>query len=191
MRSKTLWILLIAIVGVGVPVWAAEYKVDNAHSMAMFRVHHLGAGYIHGSIPDVSGTVTFDPANPGKNSIEVSAKVKSLTTFNTRRDNHLKGPDFFDSKQFADITFKSDSWKPVGDGLYEITGKFTLLGVTKTVTAKARHTGFGKQRGKELAGFEATFTIDRTDFGMTYGVAEKGGLGKEITITIALECGKS
>lgn len=191
MKTYAQLILLTVFVGVALPTWATDWKVDNRHSMAMFRVHHVGAGYIHGSIPDVSGKVSFDPANPAKNSLEVTVKVASLTTFNSRRDNHLKGPDFFDSKQFGSIKFRSDSWKSVGDSLYEVTGTFTMLGVTKTLTIQARHTGFGKNQGKDVAGFEATFTIDRTDFGMTYGVAAKGGLGKEITITIAIECTKA
>lgn len=189
MRS-TPWILILGLMASTTTAWSADYTIDNGHSVTLFKVHHLGAGYIHGAMPEVSGKVSFDPANVAKNSINVTVKTASITTFNGRRDTHLKSPDFFDVKQFSNLSFKSDSWKSAGKGTYEISGKFTMLGISKPITIQARHTGFGKQRGKDLAGFEATFTIDRTDFGMKYGVASTGGLGKDVTITVALECTK-
>ena len=139
-------------------------------------------------IPDVSGTISFDPENPGENSVEVIVKPGTLSTFNAARDKHLSGPDFFNFKQFPEIVFKSKSWKSAGGNKYEVTGDFTMLGVSKTITIKVEHIGYGKNRGgKTLAGFECQFVIDRTDYGMNYGVAETGGLGKEVTILLGVE----
>ena len=181
--------MALALLGIfSLPAIAAEYKVDPVHSSVSFSVNHLGASNIHGMIPDVSGKVSFDPEDPSANSLDLSVNVSSLSTFNAARDKHLAGPDFFNAKQFPTATFKSTAWKSTGDGEFEITGTLTLLGVKKSVTAKARHIGFGKNRaGKILAGFEAEFAIDRTDFGMNYGVAEQGGLGREVTLIIAIE----
>lgn len=173
------------------PTFAAEYKVDPVHSSVSFSVNHLGASNIHGMIPDVSGKITFDPDNPDANSLELRVNLSTLSTFNAARDKHLLGPDFFNVKQFSTATFQSSGWKSTGEGEFEITGTLTLLGVKKPVTASARHIGFGKNRaGKTLVGFEAEFTIDRTDFGMNYGVAEKGGLGRDVTLVIAVEAVK-
>lgn len=180
-----------AVALLAAPVLAETYEVDNAHSSSSFRVKHLGVSYVHGMIPDVSGTVTFDPEKPEASSIEITVKVGSLTTFQKDRDKHLSGPDFFNAKQFPVITFKSTSWKKTSDNMYEVTGDFTMLGVTKSVTVNAEHVGMSTNRdGESMTGFEATVTIDRTDFGMNYGVSEDGsGLGAIIDLTISIECG--
>jgi polyisoprenoid-binding protein YceI len=174
--------------GVALAATADDYKIDPGHSSAVFKVNHLGASNVYGMMPNVTGSITFNESDASKNTINISVDATTVSTFHNGRDKHLSGPDFFNAKQFPAITFKSTSWEKAGDGAYDITGAFTMLGVTKTITVKAEHIGFGKNRGgKNLAGFESTFTIDRTDYGMNYGVAEKGGLGKDVTITIAVE----
>ena len=175
------------MVGV-VAAHADEYKIDAVHSSAVFKVNHLGASNTYGMMPNVTGSITFDEGDASKNAIDISVDATSVSTFNSGRDKHLSGPDFFNSKQFPAITFKSTSWKKSGDGAYDVTGEFTMLGVSKEITVAVDHIGYGKNRGgKDLTGFESTFTIDRTDFGMTYGVAEQGGVGKDVTIIIAVE----
>ncbi len=170
---------------------ADEYKIDPVHSSALFKINHLGASNTYGMMPNVTGTVTFNEDDAAKNAITISVDATSVSTFNTGRDKHLSGPDFFNSKQFPAITFTSTSWKKTDDGRYDITGEFTLLGVTKEITVNAEHIGYGKNRtGAELTGFESTFVIDRTDYGMAYGVADEGGIGKDVTITIAIESAK-
>ena len=170
------------------PAFGAEYSIDPVHSSALFKVNHLGASNVWGAIPGVTGRITFDASKPEASSVEITIKPERLTTFNQSRDNHLKSPDFFNAKQFPVITFKSRSWKKTGENSFMVTGDFTLRGVTKELSVAVTHVGMGKNRqGKELAGFETQFTIDRTDFGMTYGVAKSGGLGKEVTIIISVE----
>ena len=172
------------------PVWAETYEIDGAHSSSTFRVKHKGLSYVHGAIPKVSGTVEFDAEKPEASSIEVTAHVASLTTFVDGRDEHLSGPDFFNAKQFPVITFKSTSWKKTSDNTYAVKGDFTMLGVTKSVTVEVEHIGMSEDDGESMTGFEATVTIDRTDFGMNYGVSEDGsGLGAIIDLTISIECG--
>lgn len=184
-------ILSVVSVLLAGPALASEYAIDPVHSSVLFKVNHLGASNVYGMMPDISGTLSFDPENLGNCALSITVKPESLTTFNPRRDTHLKSVDFFNTKEFPVISFKSASWKKVADRTYELKGDFTLLGITKPITVQVLHVGVGKdQRGIELAGFEATFTIDRTDFAMNYGVAEKGGLGKDVTITVAVECHK-
>lgn len=183
--------MLVALAAIVHVADADTYKIDPAHSSAVFKVNHLGASNVYGMMPKVTGSITFDEGDNSKNAIDITIDATSVSTFNNARDKHLSGPDFFNSKQFPAITFKSTSWKKTGDSTYEITGDFTMIGVSKEIKVTAEHIGFGKNRaGKALTGFESTFTIDRTDFKMNYGVAERGGLGKDITITISFEAVK-
>ncbi len=168
--------------------FAADYKIDPVHSFALFKVKHMGASYVYGQFTAIAGAIAFDAGNPEASSVEVTIKSESVTTHNAGRDRHISGPDFFNVKEFPVLTFKSSSWKKVGENTYAVTGDFTMLGVTKTVTATVEHVGDGAMRGKEIAGFHAVFTIDRSDFGMKYGIAPGGGgLGKDIEITISAE----
>ena len=170
------------------PSFAADYKIDPVHSFALFKVKHMGASYVYGQFTAMEGAISFDAGNPEASSVEVTIKSESVTTHNAGRDRHISGPDFFNVKEFPVLTFKSSSWKKAGENTYAVTGDFTLLGVTKTITATVEHVGDGAMRGKEIAGFHAVFSIDRSDFGMQYGIAPGGGgLGKDIEITISAE----
>lgn len=189
--SRMILGMTLALTVLASPALADEYKIDPVHSSALFKINHLGASNTYGMMPNVTGTVTFNEDDASKNAITISVDATSVSTFNAGRDKHLSGPDFFNAKQFPAITFKSTSWKKSGDGTYDITGEFTLLGVIKEITVNVEHIGYGKNRtGNELTGFESTFVIDRTDFGMAYGVADEGGIGKDVTITIAIESAK-
>ena len=168
--------------------FAADYKIDPVHSFVLFKVKHMGASYVYGQFTAMEGTIVFDAENPEASSVEMTIKSESVTTHNAGRDRHISGPDFFNVKEFPVMTFKSSSWKKAGENTYAVTGDFTLLGVTKTVTATVEHVGDGTMRGKEIAGFHTVFTIDRSEFGMKYGIAPGGGgLGKDIEITISVE----
>lgn len=168
---------------------AAEYTIDKAHSAAIFKAHHMRAGYTYGMFLDVEGVINADPANAAANSVNVTIKTDSVTTHDDKRDKHLKGPDFFNTKQFPTMTFKSTSVTKVDDTTMTLNGDLTIRGVTKPVTAKAIRTGIGKnpQTGAEIIGYETTFTIKRSDFGMSYMV---GDIGDEVTLIIGLEAGK-
>jgi polyisoprenoid-binding protein YceI len=84
------------------------------------------------------------------------------------------------------MTFKSTKATPAGGKMWKVEGDLTLLGVTKPVTAMIEWIGFSEPRGKKLIGFEASFTITRSDFGMDYQV-DQGGLGDEVSIIVGLE----
>ncbi|HRK33166.1 MAG TPA: YceI family protein, partial [Candidatus Hydrogenedentes bacterium] len=168
------------------PAWAADtYALDLSHSSFIFRVKHLGVSYSYGRFNDASGSFTIDEADPSKNAIEIEIKTASVDTYNEGRDKHLRNPDFFNSTEFPTMTFKSTAFKKKEGNLYEVTGDFTLLGVTKSITAEAELVGVGKgMKGEQRAGWDAVFTIDRTDFGMNYG---QEGIGKEVRIIVGIE----
>lgn len=168
---------------------AASYKVDPVHSMVIFKVKHMGAGNFYGRFNQVSGTFTIDDADPSKSRVEFEVKADSIDTANKQREDHLKGPDFFNVVQFPAITFKGKEVKKSGEGAYEVAGDLTLHGVTKPLKAKVEHVGSGKGRGGgAIAGFEATFTVKRSDFGMNFMV---GPLGDEVHLIVSVECSSS
>jgi len=161
------------------------YQVDDVHSGTFFRVMHAGAGQFWGRINDVSGTFTLaDDASKMAFNIEVA--VDSVDSGNDKLDAHLKSPDFFNSKEFPKMSFKSTSAKKAAGGMYEVSGDFTMHGVTKPVTAMVEVTGQADMGMGARGGAEATFSIKRSDFGMNYGV-EKGMIGDTVKVLVNLE----
>ena len=85
----------------------STYQIDTAHSSAQFKVRHMMIANVKGEFDKVSGTVTFDPANPSASSVEANIDVATISTRDEQRDAHLKSPDFLDAEKFPTITFKS------------------------------------------------------------------------------------
>ena len=162
------------------------YKVDPVHTTAIFRIKHLGVTYFYGRFNETTGTFTLDTENPSDMSFDVQIKTQSVDTNATGRNNHLKSADFFNAKQFPTISFKSKSVQASGENMYTVSGDLTLHGVTKPITVRMEFVGQG-DRGPRFgyrAGFDATFTIKRSDFGMNF---MQGMLGDEVTIMVGLE----
>ena len=164
---------------------ADSYTVDKDHTAAIFKVKHAGVSYTYGRFNDVRGTVVFDSANLAASKVDILIQVGSVDTFNQKRDAHLANPDFFDAKQFPELTFVSTVFKKVDDSTFDVTGDFTLHGVTKSITIKAVKVGEGKDPwGGYRIGFESTFTIKRSDFGMTKMME---AVGDDVTVTFSTE----
>jgi len=163
---------------------AQAYDLDNVHSTVLFRVKHLNSTYVWGRFNVMKGSFEFDPEQPEAGEIEVNINARSVDTANRDRDKHLKGPDFFNVKQFPRITFKSTGIKKTDGDRYEVTGDLTLHGVTKSITAEMEWVGTGEMRGMRKGGFEARTTIRRSEFGIDF---MPNALGDEITIIAAIE----
>jgi polyisoprenoid-binding protein YceI len=172
----------------GAATAADVYAVDTSHSTVLFRIKHMNVSYSYGLFSDVTGTVTIDHQDPTRGALDIKVATDSLDTNNPKRDQHLKSPDFLNAKQFPAITFKSTKIAAAGPHTYDVTGDLTLHGATHPVTISLVHTGSGKgPTGGELVGFETTFAIKRSEFGMTNMV---GPVGDEVRITVALEAAK-
>jgi polyisoprenoid-binding protein YceI len=161
---------------------AGSYVVDGTHSSMVFKIKHVGAAWFYGRFNKIEGS--FAVEDGGGSKIEVRIDPASVDTANTNRDDHLKGPDFFNVKEFPELTFTSSKITKNGDQ-YEVVGDLTMHGVTKQVTAKAEHTGTGEMRGTKKSGFHAVLTVKRSEFGMEYGLPD--ALGDEVEIAISLE----
>src|SRR5262245_16340109 len=146
---------------------ADKYDVDPVHSFVFFKIKHLGVGYVWGRINGPTGAILLDEATPSGSSVSVDLKADNVDTGVEKRDQHLKSPDFFNAKQFPTISFKSKSVKKSGDSGFEVTGDFTLLGVSKEITITLNHVGTGKDpMGNIRTGFDGSLTVKRSDYGM-------------------------
>ena len=106
------------------------------HSSLLFRVKHLDAGHIYGRFNQYSGSFAFDAKTPADCKLEMEVKIDSIDSANGDRDKHLKGPDFFNAKEFTTMTFKATSMKASDEKNYEVTGDLTIHGVSKKVTVE-------------------------------------------------------
>ena len=170
---------------------AADYKIDPDHSTVGFKIKHLAISSVPGRFTEFGGTFSFDPAKIESSKAEVKVGVKSINTEQTKRDNHLRGPDFFNVEAHPDMTFKTTKIEPGSKDEFKAVGELTINGVTKPVTLDVTFGGAAKDPfGNERAAFSATTKINRKDFGLTWNKAlESGGLlvGEDVNISIEVE----
>lgn len=166
---------------------AKTYQIDAVHSSVLFRAKHLGVTYFYGRFNEFSGNITMDETDISKSKVEFEVKTASVDTANKKRDQHLRSPDFFNTKQFPVITFKSTkvSAKAGQENMLEVTGDFALHGVKKSITVDIEITGKTNfpQVG-EVMGFLTTFDIKRSEYGINFGMES---VNDEIQITVSIE----
>lgn len=182
---------LMAILAFTTPAMSKEFKVDTAHSKVGFSVTHLQLSEVEGRFTDFSGTIDWIADDPSASKVNFEVKVNSVNTDNEKRDGHLRGSDFFDVEKFPTMKFESTGFESLGDGRYNVTGKLTAHGVTKTISLPVRIKGpvDAFNDGNESIGFRGTFKINRIDYGI--GAGWKGGsdsvVGHDVFITVSGE----
>ena len=160
------------------------YEIDNAHSGVNFKIRHFFTR-IPGNFAEFKGTITVDRDNIENSAIEAVISIASVDTNNAKRDNHLQSEDFFLVSEFPSMSFKSSKWETTGETNYAVTGNLTIKDITKEVVLDVTLLGFGKgSKDSYISGWEAETTIDRTDFGITYG---QGVVGNEVEINLFVE----
>ena len=163
------------------------YAIDPVHSSVGFSIRHF-ISKVPGSFTQFSGTITVDRDNLEHSSVDATIDVGSINTRNEKRDSDLRSPHFFDAAKFSTITFKSSSWKKTGEDTYDVTGDLTIHGVTKEVVLKVTSLGFGSgMRDTQLSGWEASTTLNKSDFGVAGPDYVRKMLGEEVAITINVE----
>lgn len=164
---------------------AADYQFDTAHTQILFTVSHMGFSHSTGQFTEFDGGFTFDESNPEKSSVKVKIKASSVDLSNHAKwIGHVTSADILDAKKYPAITFESTKVTKVGPKKLKIEGDLTIKGETKPVTLDATLNKMGKAFGKDKIGFSATTTIDRTNFGVNYGVPN---VGAELEIRIEVE----
>lgn len=169
---------------------AGEWKIDKQHSSIYFDIRHTYAT-VRGVFGGFTGTVVFNPESAKASSIDFKVPVDSINTNITKRDNHLRSKDFFESETYPYMTFSSTAIQHVKDDQYIVKGELTIKDVTKTLEIPFTYMGMRDnplEKGQKVAGFEAEFTINRLDYNVGTGkFAQMGAVGEEVHILITLE----
>ncbi|MEM8873949.1 MAG: YceI family protein [Planctomycetota bacterium] len=164
---------------------ARSYVIDPVHSAVVFKIEWGGLSPFYGTFDSMSGSVQY-AGTPESLVVEMTLPVASIDSANEQRDQHLKSADYFNAREFPEITFVSTGVTANDDGTHTLAGDLTLLGVTKPIEATIHSLKAGPRRGGDGVGGDITFTINRSEFGMTEGI-EAGALGDEVTIMVGLQ----
>ncbi|HKK18164.1 MAG TPA: YceI family protein [Opitutales bacterium] len=161
------------------------YKIDTAHSSVKFSIRHFVAKTT-GNFSDFEGTLKIDRDDLTNSKVEATVKIPSVDTDSDKRDAHLQEDDYFDAGEHPLMTFKSTKWtKAEGENKFKVTGDLTMRGITKEVVLDVELLGFGEgMRGAYLSGWEASTTLDRTEWGIDGG---QPAVGTEVDVTINIE----
>ena len=144
------------------------YKIDANHTDVVASWSHFGFSNPIAHFGNVDGFITYDPAKVGDSKVEVTIPLSGLNSHVPDFDDHLRSDDFFDAANHPNITFKSTSVKSAGKDKLTVAGDLTIKGITKPVTLAVTINKLGVQpmAKRDAAGFEATTTIKRSDFGV-------------------------
>lgn len=168
---------------------SATYAIDPTHTFATFEISHFGASVNRARFDKKSGSVTLDKAaKTGKVSISIDAT--SVNSGTAAFDKHLQSPDLFDVAKHPTITFVGDQFTFDGDKVTAVAGTLTLLGKSAPVTLKANQFACyqSPMLKREVCGGDFEATIDRTTFGMNYGV--DWGFPKNVRLVVQAEAVK-
>ena len=165
-----------------------EWVLDPAHTKLGFRTKHMMFTTVRGHFEEIEGHFSV-PEDPAETTGRFVMQAKSIHTGNEDRDNHLRTNDFFESDKYPEITFDIKSVDIISGQKAALTGDLTVKDVTKPVTFDLVLEGYVQSDafGAERAGFNATATIDREDWGLTWNKALEGGgvlVGKEVTLEL-------
>ncbi len=167
----------------------ATYAIDPTHTFATFEIGHFGTSTNRGRFDKKEGTIQLDKAGKtGK--VELTIDVASVNTGTAAFDKHLQGTDLFDTAKYPTAKFVADKFSFNGDKVTEVAGTLTLMGKTNPVVLKASQFNCyqNPMLKREVCGGDFETTIDRTAYGMNYGV--DWGFPKNVRIVVQVEAVK-
>lgn len=185
---KSLTLIAAALLSAGA-AQAANYTVDPTHTFATFEISHFGASVNRARFDKKEGTIEFDrAAKTGK--VDISLDIASVNSGTAAFDKHLQSADIFNAAQFPKARFVSDKFVFDGDKVTEVQGQLTLLGKTQPVSFKANQFNCyqSPMLKREVCGGDFEATIDRSAFGVNYGI--DWGFPKNVRIVLQVEAVK-
>ncbi len=167
------------------------WQVDKSHTHIFFNARHMMISKVRGSFEDFDISFDFDPQTPSNSVITATIAANSIETRDDKRDAHLKSPDFLNVDKYPTLTFKSTRIEQDSENHGRLVGDLTIGDVTNEVVLNVEYAGLQTAPwGAQSAGFSATTTINRKDWGLEWNVAlETGGwlVSDQINIEIELE----
>lgn len=170
---------------------SGKYDLDATHSKVGFEVPHLVISSVEGKFTKFDGKVDLNDKFE-KSTVEANIDISSIDTGVAKRDDHLKGADFFDAAKYPKMTFKSTSIKGAPDA-FQMKGDLTIHGTKRPVTFESKYLGTVVDGyGNQKVAFQAKTKISRKDFGLKWNNMVEAGpvIGDEVTIDLKIEGGR-
>jgi len=169
-----------------VQIASGTYKLDPSHTDVLAQWSHFGYSNPTAHFGNAEGTLVYDAEDVSRSSVEVKLPLTGLNSFTAKFDDHLKSADFFDAAKFPAASFKSTKVESSGTNKLTVTGDLTIKDITKPVTLDVTINGGGEHPMAKVpaAGFDATTTIKRSDFGVG---AYAPNVSDEVKIRITTE----
>ena len=182
---KKLNLLVVAIL-VSASTFAQTWSIDKAHAKVAFTITHLAISEVDGTFKTFDGTLTSSKEDFSDAKFVFTADIKGIDTNNDMRNGHLQGEQWFGAEKFPTLSYKSTSLTSVGPKKFKLNGDLTMKGVTKPVVLDLTLIGTTKGRdGKNIVGFKAAGSLDRTAFGV--GGAGPMPVSNEVELRISGE----
>lgn len=165
----------------------STWTVDPMHSSVNFNVKHMGISFVQGRFDQFDGTVSSPGASLDNAQFKFSVQTQSINTGVEPRDKHLRSADFFDAEKFPAMKFESTSLVKGKNNTYTLKGKLTVKDITKDVSIPVTFGGVTKnQQGKDVAGLQAKFTVNRLDYNIKYDPTG-AGVAKDVEVVLFFE----
>ena len=177
--KRLVWLL------VACGLWAEPFVLDKAHSTLSFKVKHMGISKVNGRFKDFDAVIDFDTKSNKFNTLKADIVVASIDTDNQKRDEHLKSKDFFDVKQYPNMSFEMSSYKAHGDDA-KLKGILRIGSIAKEISLDANINGEAQRDGKLVVGFSLEGKIKRSDFNLGSGFGSSL-IGDSVDIEIEAE----
>jgi polyisoprenoid-binding protein YceI len=172
---------------------SSTWTIDPAHTGFYFGVNHIYSE-VKGFFDKYDGTILFDPNDLNASRFEFTVYIDSVNTNNRKRDSHLRSGDFFDSKNFPEMTFKSTSISHTQNNKYSVKGILTIKDVSKEVEIPFTYFGFKQHPAnpkQDVAGFDARMTINRLSYNVGNGKFHQMGVVDDtVDILITIEASR-
>lgn len=190
MRTSLIALAAAATLATGIAqAEPANYAIDPTHTFVTFEISHFGAAVNRGRFDKKQGSVQLDKAaKTGK--VEITFDITSVNTGTPSFDKHLQSADLFNAAQHPTMKFVADKFVFNGDKVASVEGQLTLLGKTGPLTLKANQFACydSPMLKREVCGGDFEGTIDRTQWGMNYGV--EWGFPKNVRLIAQIEAVK-
>ncbi|HXB72551.1 MAG TPA: YceI family protein [Candidatus Acidoferrales bacterium] len=192
MPNRRLYLAVLVLSGVPLAAQDAEWRIDPLHSAAYFSVRHLMISTVRGEFSGIKGTGHYDPKRPTAAAVDATIDCATLNTGVAKRDEQMRGPDFFEVKRYPTMRFVSKRVNQAGQGKLKIAGDLTINATTRPVTLDVDGPSpeVRDAQGRTKIGLSAATKISRKEFGIIWNeVLETGGvaLADEVTITLDIE----
>lgn len=165
-----------------------EYELDPAHTAIGFLVGHVGYANVLGMFLEAEGSFTFDDETLTLSDVEIIVETDSVFTNHKKRDQHLRSPDFLNSREFPEMVFKMTKAEKITDTTGKLYGELDLIGLKKPIVLDIVFNRGGEYpfNDEYAIGVSARGSFKRSEFGMMYGV-DNGWVGDDVELIIEFE----